>query len=92
LEKFNSIDGIRRRHPEGTFYLFPSCGGLIGRATPEGKVLQNDVDLCDYLFDHARVAVVPGIAFGTSDHFRISFSTSDERLTLHSAGRGHNLA
>jgi aspartate aminotransferase len=82
LEKINSIDGIHCRRPEGAFYLFPSCEGLIGKATPEGKVLQNDVDLCDYLFDHARVAVVPGIAFGTDGHFRISFSTSEERLAL----------
>ncbi|MFM0201844.1 pyridoxal phosphate-dependent aminotransferase [Paraburkholderia fungorum] len=82
LEKLNAIDGIRCRRPEGAFYLFPSCEGLVGRATPEGKVLQNDVDLCDYLFDYGRVAVVPGIAFGTSGHFRISFSTSDERLAL----------
>ncbi len=82
LEKLNAIDGIRCRRPEGAFYLFPSCEGLIGRATPEGKILQNDVDLCDYLFDYARVAVVPGIAFGTGGHFRISFATSDERLAL----------
>ncbi|CAE6794834.1 Aspartate aminotransferase [Paraburkholderia haematera] len=82
LEKLNAIDGIRCRRPEGAFYLFPSWEGLIGRATPEGKILQNDVDLCDYLFDYARVAVVPGIAFGTGGHFRISFATSDERLAL----------
>jgi aspartate aminotransferase len=82
LEKLNAIDGIRCRRPEGAFYLFPSCEDLIGRATPEGKILQNDVDLCDYLFDYARVAVVPGIAFGTGGHFRISFATSDERLAL----------
>jgi aspartate aminotransferase len=82
LEKLNAIDGIRCRRPEGALYLFPSCEDLIGRATPEGKILQNDVDLCDYLFDYARVAVVPGIAFGTGGHFRISFATSDERLAL----------
>ena len=82
LEKLNAIDGIRCRRPEGAFYLFPSCEDLIGRTTPEGTVLRNDVDLCDYLFDYARVAVVPGIAFGTGNHFRISFSTSDERLAL----------
>jgi aspartate aminotransferase len=45
LEKLNAVDGIRCRRPQGAFYLFPSCDGLIGRATPEGKVLQNDVDL-----------------------------------------------
>jgi len=82
LTKFNAIDGLRCRRPEGAFYLFPSCEGLLGRATPEGKVLQNDLDLCQYLFEHAHVAVVPGSAFGVDGHFRISFATSDERLAL----------
>ena len=82
LNKLNAIDGIRCRRPEGAFYLFPSCEGLIGRATPEGKILQSEVDLCQYLFEYAHVAVVPGSAFGRDGHFRISFATSDERLAL----------
>jgi aspartate aminotransferase len=82
LNKLNAIDGIRCRRPEGAFYLFPSCEGLMGRATPEGKILQHDADLCQYLFEYAHVAVVPGSAFGVDGHFRISFATSDERLAL----------
>jgi aspartate aminotransferase len=82
LNALNAIDGMRCRRPEGAFYLFPSCEGLIGRATPEGKILQNDVDLSQYLFEYAHVAVVPGSAFGVGGHFRISFATADERLAL----------
>lgn len=82
LEKLNAIKGIRCRPPEGAFYLFPSCEGLIGKETRDGRVLRSDDDLCQYLIEQAHVAVVPGSAFGFGGHFRISFSTSDERLAL----------
>lgn len=80
LATLNDISGIHCRRPEGAFYLFPSCQELIGRATPEGRILQNDLDFCQYLFEQAHVAVVPGSAFGLGGYFRISFATSDERL------------
>lgn len=77
----NRIDGIDCRRPEGAFYTFASCAGLIGRTTPEGRVLQSDRDLCDWLLDAADVAVVPGSAFGLSPYFRISYATSEAELT-----------
>ena len=80
LARLNAIDGLRCRKPEGAFYLFPSCDGLVGKATPDGKVIKDDLDFCHFLFESAYVAVVPGISFGFEGHFRISFSTSDERL------------
>ncbi len=66
--------------PEGAFYLFVECGGLIGRRTPEGKVLQNDGDVTLYLLDRASVAVVAGAAYGLSPYFRLSIATSLEIL------------
>ncbi|PLP96778.1 pyridoxal phosphate-dependent aminotransferase [Cupriavidus pauculus] len=80
LSALNSIEGLSCRKPEGAFYLFPSCGGLIGKATQDGVVLRNDVDVCQYFLDRAHVAAVPGSAFGLEGYFRISFATSDERL------------
>jgi len=80
LDAFNGIDGLSCRKPEGAFYLFPSCAGLIGRRTPQGEVLRNDADVGRYLLASARVAVVPGSAFGCEGYFRISFATSTERL------------
>ncbi|WP_428830104.1 pyridoxal phosphate-dependent aminotransferase [Cereibacter changlensis] len=77
----NRIDGIDCRRPEGAFYTFASCAGLIGRKTPEGRVLQSDRNLCDWLLDAADVAVVPGSAFGLSPYFRISYATSEAELT-----------
>lgn len=76
----NEIDGISCNTPEGAFYVFPSCQGLIGKTTPEGNVINNDTDLASYLLESALVAVVPGIAFGAEGFFRISYATSDDAL------------
>jgi len=80
LDAFNATPGLVCRRPEGAFYLFPSCSALIGRKTPSGEVLRTDVDVSRYLLEGARVAVVPGSAFGFEGYFRISFATSTERL------------
>lgn len=80
VEALNAIDGIDCRLPEGAFYTFASCSGLIGRTTPDGKVIDSDSDLTDYLLEKADVAVVPGSAFGLSPFFRISYATSLDEL------------
>lgn len=80
LEAFDAIDGLDCRKPEGAFYLFPSCAGWIGRKTHDGKLLENDIAVASFLLEQARVAVVPGSAFGSEGHFRISFATDTDRL------------
>ncbi|MES2974135.1 MAG: pyridoxal phosphate-dependent aminotransferase [Pseudomonadota bacterium] len=80
LEAFNSIDGLSCRVPEGAFYLFPSCGGLVGRTTAAGLRIANDADVARFLMEEAQVAVVPGSAFGLEGYFRISFATATTRL------------
>lgn len=70
----NAIDGIECRTPEGAFYTFAGCGGMIGRATPLGKRIETDSDFTNYLLEAAHVAVVPGSAFGLSPYFRISYA------------------
>lgn len=76
----NAIDGIDCRTPEGAFYTFAGCGGLIGRTTPSGKRIETDADFTDYLLEEANVAVVSGSAFGLSPYFRISYATSEAEL------------
>lgn len=76
----NAIDGIRCRVPEGAFYTFAGCAGLIGKTTPKGRLIATDADFTDYLLDDADVAVVPGSAFGLSPYFRISYATSEAEL------------
>lgn len=80
VDALNAIDGIVCRRPEGAFYTFASCAGVIGRRTPGGKRLDNDVDFCRYLLEDHDVAVVPGSIFGAAPYFRISYATSEQLL------------
>lgn len=76
----NAIPGIACRVPEGAFYTFADCGGLIGKTTPKGQLIESDDDFANYLLEEALVAVVPGSAFGLSPYFRISYATSELEL------------
>lgn len=80
LNALNAIDGITCTTPEGAFYLFPSCQGLLHTKTPEGLSITNDLEYCAYLLEHALVAAVPGSAFGLDGYFRVSYATSDAAL------------
>ncbi len=81
VSALNKIDGIECRVPEGAFYTFASCKGMIGRTAPDGKRIESDTDFTDYLLETVDVAVVPGSAFGLSPYFRISYATSEAELT-----------
>ena len=76
----NEARGLTCRTPEGAFYVYPGCAGVIGLKTPQGKVLADDRDFCDYLLEAAEVAVVPGTCFALAPHFRISYAASMESL------------
>ena len=76
----NAIPGLSCRLPEGAFYLFVNCAGLIGKRTPGGKVLETDGDVVLYLLESVGVAVVAGAAYGLSPYFRLSIATSIEIL------------
>ena len=77
----NNIDGLSCLTPEGAFYVYPSCEGVIGKETPEGKKISNDEDFMNYLLGSEGIAGVHGSAFGLSPYFRLSYATSDEILT-----------
>jgi aspartate aminotransferase len=66
--------------PKGAFYVYPSCEGCIGKATPKGKTIANDGDFATALLEEEGVAVVHGAAFGLSPFFRISYATGTEAL------------
>ncbi|MFN3273611.1 MAG: aspartate transaminase [Paracoccus sp. (in: a-proteobacteria)] len=72
----NAIPGLSCTLPDGAFYLYPSCAGLIGKTTPDGKLLRTDLDVSLYLLDAAGVASVHGGAYGLEPYFRISTATS----------------
>ena len=77
----NQTQGITCHKPEGAFYVYPSCAGLIGKKTPDGKAIESSEDFAAYLLDGVGVAVVHGTAFGLDPFFRISYATSTEALT-----------
>ena len=80
VERLNKIDGITCHKPEGAFYVYPNCAGLLGRKTPQGKVIKTDEDVVMYFLEAEGVAVVHGAAYGVSPNFRISFACSMEEL------------
>ena len=80
LRLLNAIPGLSCLQPQGAFYLYPSCEGLLGKKTPSGDLLKNDADVSAFLLDTAGVAVVPGIAFGLSPYFRLSYAINTQLL------------
>ena len=80
VERLNAIDGIDCPTPEGAFYTFASCAGVLGRKTADGEVIETDADFCRHLLEKKYVSVVPGSAFGLSPFFRISYATSKDEL------------
>jgi len=75
-----AIPGLTCRLPEGAFYLYVNCQGLLGKTTPDGQRLTSDGDVVMYLLDHAGVATVAGAAYGLSPYFRLSIATGMDVL------------
>ena len=80
VNKLNEIDGITCSKPEGAFYVYPNCHGILGKVTPKGMKISNDEDFMTYLLEDQGVAGVHGSAFGLSPYFRLSYATSDDIL------------
>ena len=80
VSMLNQSKGLSCPTPEGAFYVYPSCQGVIGKKTPGGQIIKNDEDFVTYLLETEGVAAVHGAAFGLSPHFRISYATSTSLL------------
>ena len=80
VSMLNQATGLHCPTPEGAFYVYPSCAGLIGKTAPSGKVIASDEDFATELLESEGVAVVHGAAFGLSPFFRISYATSSNVL------------
>ncbi|ALZ83679.1 aspartate aminotransferase [Pseudomonas oryzihabitans] len=80
VDALNAVPGLSARRPEGAFYVYASCAGVLGRRTPNGEVIDSDTAFTRYLMDEGGVAVVPGSAFGLAPYFRVSYATSREVL------------
>ena len=80
VKALNEIEGIECLNPDGAFYVFPSCKGLIGKKDTNGKKLITDTDFVQSLLENNGIAVVQGSAFGLEGFFRISYATSMKNL------------
>ena len=80
VSMLNQAKGIHCPKPEGAFYVYPSCKGVIGRTSREGTKIATDEDFATALLKEEGVAVVHGAAFGLSPFFRISYATGIKSL------------
>jgi len=75
LDALKAIPGIRCARPDGAFYVYPNVSAFFGRGG-----IRTSMDFAKALLDRARIAVVPGDAFGTPEHIRFSYATSMETI------------
>jgi aspartate aminotransferase len=75
VDRLNAMPGVRCLNPEGAFYVFPNVSGLYGKGFA-GTVVKNSTEFSAFLLEAARIAVVPGVEFGSDSHVRISYATS----------------
>ena len=80
LKRLNAIEGVDCFTPQGAFYAFPKVSHYYGK-TWQGKTIDGSLALCDYLLDEAKVAIVPGVAFGADDYIRLSYATDDHSIS-----------
>lgn len=80
LDALKGVAGIEADLPDGAFYVFADCGGLIGTVAPDGRTIQSDLDFATYLLEAAHVGVVHGSAFGTPGHIRIAYAIDTRTL------------
>ncbi len=81
LALIDEIDGVSAVHPDGAFYVMLVVGDLFGKSH-NGKVLSNSIEFADALLEGEKVATVPGVSFGADDCLRLSYSLSEEEMTL----------
>ncbi len=79
VEAINDIKGISCKKPEGAFYIMMNFTNLIGK-TIRGKEVKTSMDFSNILLDEAKVAVIPGIAFGDDKYVRLSYATSMDNI------------
>lgn len=81
----NGCEGLSAAPPEGTFYLCISCAGVIGKRTPQGRVLNTGEDVSNHLLGTVGIALLPGEGYGLPHYVRMTFAVPTEHI--HAAGR-----
>jgi len=76
VARLNRAEGLQCELPQGAFYAFPSCAGVIGKRTPDDRLIATDTDFALYLLDTHGVAVVAGSGFMASPYIRVSYASA----------------
>jgi aspartate aminotransferase len=92
VKLLRAIPSVTCREPKGAFYAFPDLSAFVGKKTPEGSILDDDAQLCDWLVEVGKVAVVPGSGFGAPGYVRLSYATSMTNIQEGVARLGKALA
>ncbi len=79
-ERLNTSGILQCDTADGAFYLFPDCTAAFGKTTARGRRIETDADFCEALLEEEGVALVPGRAFGTPGHVRLSYAYSHASL------------
>jgi len=79
VHALEQIPRVKCFSPEGAFYVFPNVSEIYGRSYKDRKIISS-TELIDYLLDEANVAAVPGVAFGSDNHIRLSYATSMKNI------------
>jgi len=80
FELLSAIPGVQCLEPEGAFYAFPNLTGVLGRPLAGGRTASSTLELAEIALDEARVAIVPGEAFGAPGYARLSYALADAAL------------
>jgi len=80
VDRLNAIPSVSCFKSTGAFYAFPNFSGVYGKTTPAGKKIENSTEFAAYLLEDAKVALVPGVAFGDDRYARLSYATSMETI------------
>ena len=80
VKLLRAIPNVQCREPKGAFYAFPDLSAYLGKKTPEGTILDDDVQMCDWLVEVGKVAVVPGSGFGAPGFVRLSYACSMQNI------------
>ena len=80
VDRLNAMPGVSCFKSNGAFYVFPNFSGCYGKTTPGGKKIENSSDFAAYLLEDAKVALVPGVAFGDDRYARLSYAISMENI------------
>jgi aspartate aminotransferase len=80
LGRLRAMEGLSCPEPLGAFYTFPRISAFYGR-TFDGEPLDGSMAFCTALLEHAKLALVPGVAFGNDDHVRLSYAASMEEIS-----------